>query len=206
VKIRFIYMEKDLDNKEKEDQAKVVSGEFAGSAPDIDRLITSIYNKHNQRLHQYLKSHLTSAEDVDDVSQEVYLRLSRHKAPHTLKPSFALLRKIATNIIMDLFRTRHARKADAHVPIHGLKLASPAPSPEDVVSSREGLAILTKIFESLKPNSRKAFLLHRLEGLKYSEIAEEMGISKAMVQKHISHVLLQLEKKLRLQRIKEDEL
>jgi RNA polymerase sigma-70 factor (ECF subfamily) len=52
------------------------------------------------------------------------------------------------------------------------------------------------VIETVKPASRQAFVLHRFKGFTYEEIAEQMGISKTMVKKHICHVLLQFRKKM----------
>ena len=44
--------------------------------------------------------------------------------------------------------------------------------------------------ESLTPRCRQVFLLSRVKGLSYSEIAAQCEISVKMVEKHISHALL----------------
>ena len=41
----------------------------------------------------------------------------------------------------------------------------------------------------MSPKCRKAFVLHRADGLTYPEIAAAMGISVKMVEKHISRAL-----------------
>jgi len=43
---------------------------------EINSIIDSIYEKYRHRLQQFLLSRLRSKEDADDVTQEVYLRLS----------------------------------------------------------------------------------------------------------------------------------
>jgi RNA polymerase sigma-70 factor, ECF subfamily len=49
---------------------------------------------------------------------------------------------------------------------------------------------------SLPPKCREIFLLHRQEGKKHSEIAEELGISKNTVQRQISIALEKLRTRL----------
>jgi DNA-directed RNA polymerase specialized sigma24 family protein len=67
-------------------------------------------------------------EDADDVAHEVYLRLIRHRKNHDLRPSFALIRTIAMNILTDRFRKRRSQSADKHIPLEKVELVSP-PNP-----------------------------------------------------------------------------
>ncbi|MBW2367824.1 MAG: RNA polymerase sigma factor [Deltaproteobacteria bacterium] len=166
------------------------------SMDEIKDTILGIYNKYNHRLRGYLARHMGSYQDVDDMAQEVYLRLIQQHRRKDQKPSYALVRTIASNLLKDRYRREYARRMQAHVSADDVNLASPDVSPEQIVLSKEVSEMLAKVFESLNKNSQRAFLLHRSKGYTYKEIASEMGISKAMVQKHISHVLLKLDKKL----------
>ena len=46
--------------------------------------------------------------------------------------------------------------------------------------------------EQLSPRTREIFLMHRLEGRKYREIASELGISPSAVEKHIARAMAHL--------------
>ena len=48
---------------------------------------------------------------------------------------------------------------------------------------REGISRLT-------PRTREVFLMHRLDDMKYREIAERLGISQSAVEKHIAKAAL----------------
>lgn len=49
-----------------------------------------------------------------------------------------------------------------------------------------------QLIQQLPPQSRKAFQLNRIEGKKYSEIAEELGISVSAVERLIGRALIKL--------------
>ncbi|MBW2366895.1 MAG: RNA polymerase sigma factor [Deltaproteobacteria bacterium] len=161
----------------------------------VPNVIAAMYEKYNDRLYYFIERHLGSKDEVEDVAQEVYLRLIRHLERHNLTPSFALLRTIATNLMTDRFRKRRLQSADMHVPLEEVELASQDATPEEVAWSREGLRMIKDVFDGLNTKSREAFILHRFSGLTYEQIANEMGISRSMVQRHISRVLLELDKK-----------
>lgn len=170
-------------------------GTSSGHNPGDHGIINDIYSKYNKGLYRFLRRRLNSKDDVDDVAQEVYLRLVRHRNPEDIKPSLALLCTIAANLLKDRYRRMKVRSMHTHTSISDTDIESPDASPEDVVKSKEGLKYFQTVYRSLNKECRQAFMLHRFKGYTYDEIAREMGISKSMVQKHISYVLFQLGKK-----------
>jgi len=163
--------------------------------PGDHGIINDIYSKYNKGLYRFLRRRLNSKDDMDDVAQEVYLRLVRHRNPEDIKPSLALLCTIAANLLKDRYRRMKVRSMHSHMPIGDTDIESPDASPEDVVKSKEGLKYFQSVYRSLNKECRQAFMLHRFKGYTYDEIAGEMGISRSMVLKHISYVLSQMGKK-----------
>ena len=157
-----------------------------------DGKITTIYNNYHNDLKKYLFRKVKTREDVDDVAQEVYLRLIRHKNFDDLKPTLTFLCNIATNIIIDRFRRNTVRKKDAHVTIENSNIESKQASPEQKLKTKEIFNKFKAEFKTLNKDTRKAFVLHRFRGLTYDEIALKMGISKSMVYKHLSKVMLHM--------------
>ncbi|MBW2370810.1 MAG: RNA polymerase sigma factor, partial [Deltaproteobacteria bacterium] len=141
-------------------------------APEVDRIISEIHRKYDTKLYQYLAHRLNSRQDMEDVAQEVYLRLIRHTDLRKLKPSWSLVRKIASNILIDRYRSECSRKAEAHVPYNDALVESPVPSPYEMVRSKEGMALIEDVFKTLNKNTRKAIILYRFKGYTYDEIAE----------------------------------
>ena len=81
------------------------------------------------------------------------------------------------------------------VPFEDVEIASPDASPEQIIRSKEGMNVIYSVLRGSNDDCLQAFALNRFKGLTYEEIAEEMSISRSMVQKHISCVLAQLRKK-----------
>ena len=161
-----------------------------------DGIVNEIYRKFNKGLHRFLKRRLDSEDDVEDVAQEVYLRLIRYRKLDEIKPSLTLLCTIAANLLKDRYRRIRVRNIHPHISMSDTEeVASPEASPEEVVKSKEGLKYFQTVYRSLSDDCRQAFMLHRFKGYTYEEIARTLGISKSMVQKHISRVLFQLGKK-----------
>lgn len=71
-------------------------------------------------------------------------------------------------------------------------MADPQPGPDRAAQARLELAKAAKTIETLPPRCRTAFELHRFGNLSYAEIAQRMGISISMVEKHIAEAVLRL--------------
>jgi DNA-directed RNA polymerase specialized sigma24 family protein len=59
------------------------------------------------------------------------------------------------------------------------------PTPDQWLELAQQLAQAERTLDSLKPNTRHAFLRHRVHGESYAAIALEMHVSVSMVEKHI---------------------
>jgi len=53
-----------------------------------------------------------------------------------------------------------------------------------------------EVLAELSPRRREALMLHRFEGLSQAQIAERMGVSISMVEKHIAFALLHCKQRL----------
>lgn len=166
------------------------------SLSDAKRVTHETYEKFNEALCRYISARLDSTEDVEDLTQEVYLRVFRNIKPE-LKPSPSFLRAIASNLLKDRLRRRGVRQMDAHFSTDDYeRFPAATASPEQILQSKQLYMLFKSVIESVRPASRQAFALHRFKGLTYEEIARQMGISNTMVKKHIRHVMLQFRKKM----------
>lgn len=137
-----------------------------------------------QRLRRYVRRRLGSDEDAADVVQDAYLRLvstSDVRNPH------AFLHTAALNLVRD-----HARSVAVRRAVHADavdEVAAVVPSVEKAVADREQLAVLERALAELKPNQRAALVLYRFDGLSHAEIADKLGLSVSMIEKHIRRAL-----------------
>ncbi|MCD9008078.1 RNA polymerase sigma factor [Luteimonas sp. XNQY3] len=99
--------------------------------------------------------------------------------------------RIAWNLLREHWRTQRRYHAFSHVPLDLIEpLLGDAASVEDIVDARRALHRLSsQTLDALPSKCRKAFVLHRVDGLTYPEIAAAMGISVKMVEKHIGRAL-----------------
>lgn len=148
--------------------------------------------ERRQPLLRFLLRMKVNEPDAQDIVQESLSRLLRYRESEPAQAWQALLYRIAINILRD--RARQARgegtrmTQDVSIEV-ALDVVSTDASPEQHASDRQALARLKAAILELPPRCRQAYLLNRIEGMTYPEIARRNGTSLKAVEKHISRAL-----------------
>jgi RNA polymerase sigma-70 factor (ECF subfamily) len=143
-------------------------------------------------LRRFLTKRLKCPEAAADLTHETYLRLQQRDSANPPENARALAFHIAMNLAVDYQRKAAVRNRFMVVDeIDSITETSAATSgnPEQTLIAHQRLEILQGALDELPADCRTVFLLHGVEGLKYSEIAERLGISLSMVGKHLSRAM-----------------
>lgn len=125
---------------------------------------------------------------AEDLLQAAFARMLAYGRP-VINPDSFLLR-VASNIAIDEDRRERGRVAEPLSPDLQDMLRCDDPLPDEVLDSQARLAAVTEALDSLPERTRRIFLMHRLDGFKYREIAEIEEISVSAVEKHIAKAAL----------------
>lgn len=155
-----------------------------------------IYAWHRTALIDYATSIVGCRARAEDVVQEVYIRFATAGETGTVDNPISYLYRIVRNLSIDTFR-RESRQMPGLIPDEMFaEIPSDTPSPERVLEGRRRLSDLEAAIAQLPERTRRIFILHRLQGRTYEEIADELGISKSTVQKHLTQALAHAMKKI----------
>ena len=121
--------------------------------------------------------------------QEAYLRFLQHNNPDSIQNPRAYLYKLTANAAIDYQRKQQVRHNLAKTIEDFDKLPSQLPIPETATESRLLLERCLDALESLPDIQRHIFLLYRVDGLSYREIAEALHIPKRTVERHCAKAL-----------------
>lgn len=148
-----------------------------------------MFERYYRELLNFCSRMVKDRDAAADVVQESYARvlaIQRSNTPIT-EPR-ALLYQTARHVMVDRYRRDQRRSHDDIDAIDELdQPAGPAwMQPETLVSSGQAIEAYVDTIESLPPRCREAFILYIFDGLSRAEIAERMGTSVSMVEKHIA--------------------
>lgn len=100
--------------------------------------------------------------------------------------------RVAVNLAFDEHRHERVR-AEVSESIHDLVNLWDDQRPHDeVLVAYERLERVDAVLERLGSRTREVFLMHRIDGLKYREIAARLGITVSAVEKHVAKAVLAL--------------
>lgn len=174
-----------------------------GDADAWDQLFSTYYSVAGKFIYQ-LSPHL-SAEDVEEICQEVFLSVVRNISTFHAKSAFQTwLYKIAVNKTRDYIEKQRALKRgggeqpfslDAENPETGLKIDPPARSvgPDGSLMNAERMSLIHSALERLGDPCREIIELKYFGDLSYDEIGQELQLNPKTVSSRLSKCLDKLE-------------
>jgi RNA polymerase sigma-70 factor (ECF subfamily) len=140
-------------------------------------------------LSRYLMLRGATADEAEDILQEIYLKLSTDKIGPVAEPR-AYLYRMTNNHFLGSRRTagRRTRREEAWVEAHSgeEREIDEQPSVESHLIAREQLAILQRVLDGLPERTRTIFRRFRIDGEPQRQIAADIGISVSAVEKHLT--------------------
>jgi len=136
-----------------------------------------LLERHEREIFAYALRLVGDRDEADDVYQETFLAAFRGWPPPRRGQERAWLYRIATNKVID-----RARKQKRLVRMNDLRLAAPE---RDGVS----LADLAAAIKVLPEGQRAAFVLRKVEGQDYSEIARVLECSEEAARSRVAEAL-----------------
>lgn len=153
-------------------------------------LVQELQRLEEGRLRRFFLRRFRNAADAADATQETFLRMLDVPQKTVIENPQAYLFQIAKSVAR-MTSARLAADADLFRPeIAGADQAEDAPGQERIVNGRQCLILMAGAIEKLPTRCQEVFILSRLHGLSNGEIADRLGISRNMVEKHIIKALI----------------
>lgn len=134
--------------------------------------------------------------DLDDISQEVFLRLLRYDSDEVIEHPQAYLQRVAANVAAEwAVRARHRLQ---HEPRWLDALVSEG-SAEEFLDQSFVRGEIKRALMTLSPRERSILKLHFEEGQSYSEIAVHLGLTLRMVRRDFENSFRKLRAELKVE-------
>lgn len=141
------------------------------------------------KLRRLLHSRGRNTDETDDLIQEAFLRLHQYRHRHVVQQPEAFLVRTALNLSADLKRQRRIANIAPNA-LDVLPLVDPGPAPDVVLDGQERLRRFRKGLLGISPRQREVFVLHRIEGCSFPQIAQRLAISVSMAEKHAARAMM----------------
>ncbi len=150
--------------------------------------IASLYSEYGDALHRFLTRKLPN-HDAADLLHDTFVRVLCLADGYELHSPRPFLFRVARNLMLDHHKAGYSKmfEVDAGGDVEHRSIDNI--TPEVSVYSQQRLAVLQRAIDELPPRCRQVFLLHKFEHKSHAAIAEMLGISVNMVEKHVIRAL-----------------
>ncbi|MCI4592146.1 RNA polymerase sigma factor [Sphingobium sp. BYY-5] len=154
------------------------------------------YLSYVPALRRYFSRRVSNGAMVDDLVQDVMLRMHARDAKDSIDNLEGYIFRTATSVLRDQARRDKARHAASHGELTEKDHPAEECTADRVLEGKEELARLVHALEDLPERTRDIFLMRRYEGWAYGEIAEKVGISVSAIEKHVAKAVAHIARRL----------
>lgn len=141
-----------------------------------------------RELVSFLSARLGNRQAAEDVAHDAYLRVLERSGGGHITHLRAFLYRTALNLVIDRHRRHQVRQAESLDALEADGHLFAAEPPQDMQLDQR-LTLMKKALDELNKVCRDCFLLRKLDGLSHQQIAEHLGISRSLVEKHIVNAM-----------------
>lgn len=147
-----------------------------------------LVRRYKRAIFAYARSAIGSPQDAEEVAQDVFIKVYRAAHRFNAKYSFKTwLYTIASNTCKNKLRSRARRRANVSLDNEDSPVVtlSHEASPLEVYQRNIEIAEVRDAINTLPPRYRQVLHLRYVEGLRYREIGEALGLSLGNVEARI---------------------
>ena len=132
--------------------------------------------------------------DPDDIAQAAFERLIARGDLSSISNLKAFVWRTARNLFLnekdrETTRSRHDYEIEhLFFPMRGYDS-----TPETVISAREQINAVNAVLRTMPEMRRRAFMLHRVDGLSIADVGRRLGISRPAASRHVSRAIADID-------------
>jgi RNA polymerase sigma-70 factor (ECF subfamily) len=131
-----------------------------------------------------------SRAEAEDLIQDAFLKMQEYcrRGGEVRQPEGFLVRtalRLAINARRDEHRDLYVSEQVEEL----TRIIDTNPTPDEVLAHDECLKRMRAALDAVSPRTRDIFVMHRLEGFSYAQIAGLLGVSVSAIEKHMASAL-----------------
>ncbi|MDT0540495.1 MULTISPECIES: RNA polymerase sigma factor [Croceitalea] len=157
-----------------------------------EKIFNSVFKDHSKTIFNYIYYKYGNEEKAHDAVQEAFVKLWENCIKVAPEKAKSYLYTVSNNLYLNVLKAEKVRLKYANQ--HSNSISNE--SPEFVLEEKQFQQKLDNAINSLPENQRITFLLNRIDGKKYAEIAEMEGVSIKAIEKRMHLALKTLREKI----------
>lgn len=150
--------------------------------------VQTLYSDHHGWLQGWLRKKLGNTADAADLAHDTFTRILAARTTAAIEQPRAYLASIAKNVLINRYRRQELERA--YLDTLALVPEPEAPSPEQQLLILETLHEIDAMLDTLPGKAKRAFLMSQLDGMRYEEIACELGVSLTSIKRYMKQAFL----------------
>ena len=156
-----------------------------------EAIYNRVFKKTSKTIFNYIYYKFGNEEKANDAVQEAFVKLWENCAKVPPEKAKSFLYTVANNVSLNVLKAEKVRLKYADK-----SLKTSHESPEFLLEEKQFKDKLDNALNSLPENQRTTFLLNRIDGKKYAEIAEMEGVSVKAIEKRMHLALKSLREQI----------
>ncbi|MGB5822103.1 MAG: sigma-70 family RNA polymerase sigma factor [Saonia sp.] len=157
-----------------------------------EEVYSSLFKTNSKTVFNYIYYKYGNEEKAHDAVQEAFIKLWENCAKVSPKKAKSYVYTVANNLYLNVLKAEKVRFKYAS----SQNSKASNESPEFLMEEKQYREKLDKALNGLPENQRTTFLLNRIDGKKYTEIAEIEGVSVKAIEKRMHLALKSLREQI----------
>lgn len=146
----------------------------------------TLYHRYKEVLARNFLRLLRSEDLAQDALQDLFMNVWNARLSIDPSKSFrSYLFQIAQHLVVDYYRK--AATSERLQTQMLIVLDESYAHIEEALTKKEQLQLLHRVIDELPEERRRVYVMHKIEGRAYKEIAELLSLSPTLISKHIYH-------------------
>ncbi len=156
-----------------------------------EEVYATIFTTHSKTIFNYIYYKFGNEEKAYDAVQEAFLKLWENCSKVSPEKAKSFVYTVANNLYLNVIKAEKVRLKHREETMN-----TEFETPEFILEQREFKKKLHLTLQNLPENQRTTFLLNRIDGKTYIEIAELEGVSIKAIEKRMHLALKSLREKI----------
>lgn len=151
--------------------------------------IGSVFQRNLKPLKLYMSRFFSSSHDVEDVLQDVFIRIVEAERTTPIAMPKAFIYKVARNLALNE-KSRASNLLNIVLEDDELERIAVSITLEDMIEQEQRFEHFCSSVNKLPPQCKKVFIMKKVHGLSNIDIAQQLNISVGTVDKHLAKGLI----------------